>query len=88
MSRDKYETGGHVPVERSWPDPIDEFSQEAAENKKPAAGYGNTAPVSEDEEKVRHSEGQNPPLSEEEIDRDANGSDEPGYVVKKEPRRD
>lgn len=37
-----------------------EFSQDAAKNKLPPGGFGNSEPVEETEEKARHSEGVNP----------------------------
>lgn len=85
MSGDKYETGNRKPVERDWPDPVDEFSQDAAENKKPSGAYGNTAPLDEDEEKVRHSDGQNPPGYFETIGKEPKGSEEPGYLTRRKP---
>ncbi|MGO4833013.1 hypothetical protein AB4144_12085 [Rhizobiaceae sp. 2RAB30] len=38
----EYETGGRKLPERTGPDPSDEFSQDAAENKKPPLGMGLT----------------------------------------------
>ncbi|WP_378945614.1 hypothetical protein [Mesorhizobium sp. ANAO-SY3R2] len=80
-----YETGARAPVARTWPDPIDAFSQDAAGNKKPADKYGNTGPVGEDEEKVRHSEGQNPPGTISEEPSEPGDSAEPGYLLKRHP---
>lgn len=80
-----YETGARVPLARTWPDPVDEFSQDAAGNKKPADKYGNTEPVDEDEEKVRHSEGQNPPDTVHDELHQPGSSAEPGYVLKRHP---
>lgn len=36
----EYELGARHPVARTWPDPVDEFSQKAAENEKPRSGQG------------------------------------------------
>ena len=36
----EYELGARQPVARRWPDPSDEFSQEAAKNEKPKSGQG------------------------------------------------
>lgn len=85
MNGGKYETGNRKPVERNWPDPADEFSQDAAENRRPPASYGNAAPVDEDEEKVRHSDGQNPPGYYENIGNAPRGSEEPGYLKRRKP---
>ncbi len=59
------ETGARAPQVRRGPDPGDAFSQDAAKNRKPADRYGNTEPVDEAPEKVRHSDGQNPPKSKQ-----------------------
>ncbi|MGO4831969.1 hypothetical protein AB4144_06665 [Rhizobiaceae sp. 2RAB30] len=56
----EYETGGRKPSERTGPDPSDEFSQKAAENKKPPLGMGLTERVDETNDKTRHSESQEP----------------------------
>lgn len=80
-----YETGARAPLARTWPDPIDEFSQDAAENKKPAGKYGNTEPVDEDAAKVRHSEGVNPPSTFGGDLPEPGDSAEPGYVLKRHP---
>ncbi|MGO4837190.1 hypothetical protein AB4144_33575, partial [Rhizobiaceae sp. 2RAB30] len=60
MARDhtEYETGSRKFSEITGPDPSDEFSQEAAENKKPPLGIGLTEPLDETNDKTRHPEGQ------------------------------
>lgn len=57
----KYETGGRIFPAATGPDPSDEFSQEAAKNRKPRHGMGLTESLDETDEKARHSEGQDPP---------------------------
>jgi len=42
-------------------DPSDNFSQDAAGNKKPAGGIGLTRPVGDVNDKTHQSDGQNPP---------------------------
>lgn len=55
-----YETVGRKLAERTGTDPSDEFSQDAAENKKPPLGTGLTESLDDTNEKTRHSEGQRP----------------------------
>lgn len=56
----KYETGGRIFPAATGPDPSDEFSQDAAKNRKPRHGMGLTESLDETNEKARHSDGQNP----------------------------
>ncbi len=46
---------------RTGPDPSDNFSQDAAANKKPPGGMGLTRPVGDVDDKTHQSDGQNPP---------------------------
>jgi hypothetical protein len=52
------ETGGRVLRRKERPDQNEKFSQEAAENRRPPGGVGNTEPSSDHHEKTRHSDGQ------------------------------
>jgi hypothetical protein len=63
MARDRteYETGARKYPARTGADPSDDFSQDAAGNKKPASGMGLTRPKDQVEEKTHQSDGQNPP---------------------------
>lgn len=79
----KYETGARAPVERKGPDPSDDFSQDAATNKLPPDAYGNTEPVDDENEKTRHSDGQNPPRKRPPRVRQPGGSEQPGYKMKR-----
>ena len=55
----EYEHGARKPAIKDRPDPNDDFSQEAAANKKPAGGMGLTRPVGEVEDRTHQSDGQN-----------------------------
>lgn len=57
----KNERGGRKSEPAGGVDPSQEFSQEAAKNKKPPVGVGLTEPVDETDEKARHSEGRKLP---------------------------
>lgn len=51
-----------APVSRSFSSVVtDEFSQKAAENKRPPTGVGNTEQVDDVDEKTRHSDGRQLP---------------------------
>lgn len=54
------ETGARIFPARADADTSDEFSQSAAENKKPRYGMGLTEPTDDVNEKTRHSDGVNP----------------------------
>ena len=54
------ETGGRVLQPKDTPDANDDVSQEAAENRNPPGGVGNTEPSSDHNEKTRHYDGQKP----------------------------
>jgi hypothetical protein len=54
------ETGATKYPARTGADPSDNFSQDAAANKKPAGGMGLTRPVGEVDDKTHQSDGQNP----------------------------
>jgi hypothetical protein len=56
----KYETGGRIFPPASGPDPSDEFSRDAAKNRKPPSGVGLSESPEETNEKTRHSDGQMP----------------------------
>lgn len=55
------ETGARKLMPKTRPDVTDEFSQKAAENKRPPTGVGNTEQVDDVDEKTRHSDGRQPP---------------------------
>jgi len=55
------ETGSRKFPARADGDTSDEFSQSAAENKKPANGMGLSESVDDVNDKTRHSDGVNPP---------------------------
>lgn len=57
----EYESGARKPVTKDRPDPNDDFSQEAAANKKPAGGMGLTRPVGEGEDRTHQSDGRRQP---------------------------
>ncbi|ESY67002.1 hypothetical protein NKJ90_24865 [Mesorhizobium sp. M0051] len=57
----RYETGATKYPAKTGADASDEFSQDAAGNKKPAGGMGLTRRMGEVEDRTRQSEGQNPP---------------------------
>ncbi|WP_214473718.1 hypothetical protein [Mesorhizobium sp. dw_380] len=57
----RYETGARKYPAKTEADASDEFSQDAAGNKKPAGGMGLTRRQGEVEDRTRQSEGQNPP---------------------------
>ena len=59
-SENRRETGAAYPA-RNDADSSDDFSQDAAGNKKPASGMGLTRPAGEVEDKTHQSDGQNPP---------------------------
>lgn len=83
----KRETGARAPRSKSSSDSHEEFSQQAAANKQPSDKYGNTAPLDEAEEKVRHSDGQSPAGSERGFEVEPGGSEQPGYRMKKRSPR-
>ncbi|MBX3596018.1 MAG: hypothetical protein KF874_00465 [Rhizobiaceae bacterium] len=57
MEETKYETGARHPEKRAEHDPVDEFSQRAAENKKPRSGQGlSERPLAEGEARPRRSD--------------------------------
>ncbi|MGB3643452.1 MAG: hypothetical protein WBA15_03150 [Mesorhizobium sp.] len=55
----EYETGARHPVEKKQPDDNENFSQDAAANKRPPSGLGNSESKEDVNEKMRHSDGQN-----------------------------
>lgn len=55
------ETGGRNHPPQTGPDRSAEFSQDAAANKPPRGGMGNSERVDDTDEKNRHSDGQDPP---------------------------
>jgi len=55
------ETGARSLRTKDRPDANADFSQKAAENRKPPGGVGNTEPASDDNAKTRHFDGQQPP---------------------------
>ncbi|TIM32586.1 MAG: hypothetical protein E5Y63_01745 [Mesorhizobium sp.] len=57
----RYEHGATKYPPKKVADASDQFSQEAAGNKKPAGGMGLTRSRDEVEDKTRQSEGQDPP---------------------------
>jgi hypothetical protein len=57
----RYETGATKYPAKTDADASDEFSQDAAANKKPAGGIGLTRRMGEVEDRTRQSDGQNPP---------------------------
>ncbi|RWL17576.1 MAG: hypothetical protein EOR57_24045 [Mesorhizobium sp.] len=57
----RYEHGATKYPAKKDADASDQFSQEAAGNKKPAGGMGLTRSKDEVEDKTHQSEGQNPP---------------------------
>lgn len=59
MQKSEYETGARKFPAKQHTDASDEFAPEAASNKPPH-GIGNSEPVDEAEEKVRHSDGRGP----------------------------
>ncbi len=62
MVDNKRETGARAPHEKRNRDASDSVSQEAAKNRRPRDGVGNTEPLSDHDEKTRHSDGRQPPL--------------------------
>jgi hypothetical protein len=54
------ETGARKFLAKTEADASEEFSQEAAKNKKPAKGMGLAEPLNDVNEKTRHSDGRNP----------------------------
>ncbi|TGQ42040.1 MULTISPECIES: hypothetical protein [unclassified Mesorhizobium] len=85
----RYEHGATKYPAKKDADASDQFSQEAAGNKKPAGGMGLTRKLGEVEDKTRQSEGQNPPKQaapRPERSKDATASKSgrhPGAYVKK-----
>ena len=61
VGENRRETGATKYPAKSDADPSDNFSQDAAGNKKPASGMGLTRPAGEVEDKTHQSDGQNPP---------------------------
>lgn len=57
----RYETGATKYPAKTDADASDEFSQDAAANKKPAGGMGLTRRKDEVDDRTRQSDGQNPP---------------------------
>lgn len=55
------ETGARKYPPKTGYDPSDDFSQDAAENKKPKDGVGLTRPVNDVDDRTHQSDGQNPP---------------------------
>jgi hypothetical protein len=55
----EYETGARHRVEKKEPDDNENFSQDAAANKRPPSGLGNSESKEDVNEKTRHSDGQN-----------------------------
>jgi hypothetical protein len=55
------ETGARELRKKRYPDASDDVSQDAAENRPPRDGVGNTEPSGDHDEKTRHSEGRQPP---------------------------
>ncbi|MEP9390281.1 hypothetical protein [Mesorhizobium sp. KR9-304] len=55
------ETGARALREKRHTDASDEVSQDAAENRLPKGGVGNTEPSGDHDEKTRHSDGRQPP---------------------------
>jgi hypothetical protein len=53
----EYETCARHPVEKRQPDDNENFSQDAAANKMPPSGLGNSESNEDVNEKTRHSEG-------------------------------
>ncbi|MBN9221330.1 MAG: hypothetical protein J0I79_25580 [Mesorhizobium sp.] len=58
--KNRRETGATKYPGIDQPNPSDQFSQDAAENKKPAGGMGLTRKQGEVEEETHQSDGQNP----------------------------
>ncbi|RTM07170.1 MAG: hypothetical protein EKK31_12565 [Hyphomicrobiales bacterium] len=57
----EYESGARKPATKARPDPNDDFSQEAAANKKPAGDMGLTRPAGEVEDRTHQSDRQRQP---------------------------
>lgn len=57
----RYETGATKYPAKTDADASDEFSQDAAANKKPTGGMGLTRRKDEVDDRTRQSDGQNPP---------------------------
>lgn len=57
----KRETGARIFPAKADADASDDFSQDAATNKRPVDGIGLTESVDEVNKKTRQSDGQNPP---------------------------
>lgn len=55
------ETGARALHEKRHPDASDDVTQDAAENRRPKNGVGNTEPTGDRDEKTRHSDGRQPP---------------------------
>ena len=54
------ESGGRELHTKQVPDANDEVNQKAAEDRKPPGGMGNAEPLDDNDEKTRHSDGQQP----------------------------
>ena len=60
-NKNNRETGARKYPAKADVDASDQFSQNAAENRKPAGGMGLTESVNDVNEKTRHADGQMPP---------------------------
>ncbi|TPK60672.1 hypothetical protein FJ930_28455 [Mesorhizobium sp. B2-4-15] len=58
--KNRRETGATKYPANTDADPSDQFSQDAAGNKKPASGMGLTRPTGQVEDETHQSDGQNP----------------------------
>ncbi|MBN9035505.1 MAG: hypothetical protein J0H53_05505 [Rhizobiales bacterium] len=56
-STNRRESGARKLAPAKAPDPADDFSQDAAANKPPRSGMGNSRPLDETSEKTRQSDG-------------------------------
>ena len=61
MTQNNRETGATKYSAREGADPSDDFSQDAAGNKKPGRGGGLTRPPGDADDKTHQSDGRNPP---------------------------
>src|SRR5262249_1057402 len=59
-NENKRETGARIFPAKTEADANDDFSQKAAENRRPPGKFGLSEPVGETNDKTRHSDGQNP----------------------------
>lgn len=62
-NQNKRETGARKFPAKTDADASNDFSQDAATNKRPAGGMGLAEPVDDVNEKTGHSDGRNPPKS-------------------------